>query len=575
MLSKLIKMIQRLFLFLFLINVSFSGFSQADYPQNYFRSPLDIPLVLSGTFGELRGNHFHSGIDIKTQGVVGHKVYAVADGYVSRIKISAYGYGNALYITHPNGYVSVYAHLQRYNDTITGIMKWVQYQRKSFEVEYFPGRTSIRVKKGDLIGLAGNSGSSGGPHLHFEIRKAQNSHPLNPFLFGYKIADNQYPKISRLAVYNYITPYNLPKKEYRLKQSGKKVRMPSTDTLLVHQDFFVGVQSIDQLNGAVNKNGIYRLQYFIDTNLFFDFVVNELDFSQKRYINSYIDYKSYKENKVKYQRSLVQPNNHLLNITTPSLEQGIVHLTDDKAHKIKVVASDFAGQHTVLEFYVRKNPQSIKYKQPEGTLFQWNHTNNYSTKELVFNIPKGALYDDIIFYTYKKENKYTPYSPLFEIYDEGTPLHNYCSISIKADSTLTSDLYSKACILSLTASNGFYYEGGSYHEGFVSTKTRSFGSYMIGVDTVAPVIKNYDVYANKNISKQKQISFTVTDNLSGVKKYRATLDGSWILMEYNPKKNRLFYTIDKRFPKGKHAFKLVVTDSKGNQQSVKMNLIRN
>jgi hypothetical protein len=553
------------------------GFAQNNYPQNYFRSPLDIPLVLAGTFGELRSNHFHSGIDIKTQGVEGKKIYAVADGYVSRIKISPFGYGNAIYITHPNGYISVYAHLQRYNDTIAGIMKWVQYQRKSFAVEYFPDKTSIKVKKGDIIGYTGNSGSSGGPHLHYEIRKASNAHPINPLLFGIKIPDHQYPIINHLAIYSYISPYEQAKKEYKLKHKYKNASLSTNDTITVHKQFYIGIESIDKLDAAVNKNGLYKLQYYLDGKLFFEFKVDELNFAEKRYINSFIDYNTYKQQKLKFQRSLVQPNNHLLNISNVT-NNGIVKLIDDTTHKIKVVASDFAGQETVLEFYVRRNTTAYKsaYYFEHATLFKWNHNNIYRNKELVFSIPKDALYDDMMFdVTMEIDSNITTYSKLFHIGYVGIPLHKYCDISIKADSSLTPALRPKACVLSLTGRGGFYYEGGSYKDGFVSTKTRSFGTYFIGVDTIAPIIKNINVYNGKNITKQSNIAFKVTDNLSGIKTYTASLDGKWILLEYDPKKKKMFYTIDSHFPKGKHLFQLLVRDAKGNRTIVKMNLIRN
>ncbi len=569
-------MAKHIILFLLILSIAKLNIAQEKYDQNYFRSPLDIPLILSGTFGELRGNHFHSGIDIKTQGAVGQKVHAAADGYVSRINISPFGYGNAIYITHPNGYVSVYAHLQGFNDSIASIIKWVQYKRKSFAIEYFPDKTNIKVKKGDIIGFSGNSGSSGGPHLHFEIRKERNAHPINPFLFGIKVEDHQYPQISRLAIYDYITSYYQQIKEYKLKQTTRKAKLATDDTIEVGQKFYVGVQSIDKQDGAINKNGLYKLEYYIDSTLFFTFMVNELSFAEKRYINSYIDYKSYKKNKIKYQRSFVQPNNKLLNISNVK-NHGLIELKDDKVHKVKVIASDYAGQKTILVFNVKRRKQGLKYKEIEGTLFKWDNNNiyKYKDKSMSFSIPKGALYDNIRFYASKTKNSYTSYSDLYRIYDTGVPLHKYCNITIKADSSLTPSLQAKACILSLTNKGGFYYEGGTYKDGFVSTRTRSFGNYLIGVDTIAPIIKNQNVYNGKNITKQKSINFKVTDDLSGIKKYTASLDGKWILLAYDPKKRNMYYLIDDHFPKGKHLFKITVTDAKGNRSSVKMNLTRN
>jgi hypothetical protein len=551
------------------------AFAQQHYPQNYFRSPLDIPLVLSGSFGELRSNHFHSGIDIKTQGVTGKAVYAAADGYVSRIKVSPYGYGNALYITHPNGYVSVYAHLDRYNDSIAGIIKWVQYKRKSFAVDYYPAKGNIKVHKGQLIAYSGNSGSSGGPHLHFEIRKASNAHPINPFLFGISVPDHQYPRISKLAVYDYYSPVYQKRQEYPLKQSGKKVWAPGHDTIYTHESFYVGVVSIDRMDGANNKNGLYMLRFYMDSSLYFTFKADQISFDEKRYINSYIDYEAYMDKKIKFQRTLIQANNHLSN-TRGAVNRGIFVLPDDKAHQIRVEALDYAGQKSSLVFYVKKN----RHEQPvlenaNARIFQWDHNNIYRTEHLVFSIPKGALYDNIDFSASEEENPFTPYSALYHVHKESEPLHKYCSISIKADSALTSDLQAKACIVSLTKNDDFYYEGGSYKDGFVSTKTRSFGRYLIAVDTLAPLIKNYNVYPNKNITRQANIAFKVSDDLSGIDRYDAYIDGQWVLLEYDPKKNRMFYRIDQHFPQGKHEFKIVLTDSKGNRAERKLNLIRN
>ena len=162
--------------FLFFISVSMA---QNSYPQDYFQSPLEIPLILSGTFAELRSNHFHSGLDIKTQQQSGLKVMAAASGFVSRIKVSHFGYGKALYITHPNGYTTVYAHLQNFNPEIDAYIKHRQYKNESYEIELFPKAGELLVNNGDIVAYSGNTGGSGGPHLHFEIRNKQ-EHPMNP-----------------------------------------------------------------------------------------------------------------------------------------------------------------------------------------------------------------------------------------------------------------------------------------------------------------------------------------------------------------------------------------------------------
>jgi len=194
------KLKRTLNIFLMLLLVGASSLAQSNIPKDYFGKPLDIPLILSGSFGELRSNHFHSGLDIKTQQRTGLPVYAPADGYVSRIKVGHYGYGKALYIKHPNGYSTVYAHLERYAGKIQDYVKKQQYRKESYEIELFPKADLLPVYKGDLIGYSGNTGSSGGPHLHFEIRDAS-SRPMNPMLFGLDVPDTRRPLLNSVMVY--------------------------------------------------------------------------------------------------------------------------------------------------------------------------------------------------------------------------------------------------------------------------------------------------------------------------------------------------------------------------------------
>ncbi len=569
------KYISIFFIFLFII-LQTTLRSQSHYPQDYFASPLDFPFILSGSFAELRGNHFHSGLDIKTQGVVGKKVYAIADGYVVRIKVSPWGYGNALYIRHPNGYTSVYAHLHRYNDTIADIIKATQYKKKSFAVEIFPKAGSIKVKKGELIAFAGNSGSSGGPHLHFEIRDSRTEEPINPLFFGYKVADHQYPVMRKLRLYNYIdnqSIYNY--KEYKISQKGKNIKLISSDTINISTPhFYPAVEGFDRWNAATNKNGYYRLRFFFDDSMFFEFIADKINFSQKRNINSYIDYKEYKNKSQRFQRTYVEENTYLSNIINVR-NNGILHITDKKAHKLKIIASDFAGQESVLEFYVR-NKGDLKHKErKESTAFMWNHSNTYRNTDIEFSIPKGALFDNQYFWVKSLKNPYSKYSKLHSIYDIGVPLKKYCQLKIKLDSNAKVRNYKKLCIISLDGKDRRVYEGGKYVNGYMETKTRSFGRYYIGIDTIAPIIKPANIYSKKNITKQSTISFTATDNLSGINRYKATLDDKWILLKYDPKKSRLYYEIDEHFPSGSHKFVIKVWDSKSNMSKKEYVLIRN
>ncbi len=558
---------------LFLLFLHHKSIAQNKYPQYYFRSPLNIPLVLAGSFGELRAGHFHTGIDIKTQGVVGKKVYAVADGYVSRIKVSPWGYGNALYIKHPNGYTSVYAHLNRYIDTIANMVITKEYRTKSFAVEIFPKAGSIKIKKGQVIAYSGNSGSSGGPHLHFEIRNSAEE-PINPLLFGLKIPDHQYPKIRKFRIYNLFENGSTKYNEYTLKQKGKTVNLKTNDTIKIHSDkFYTAVEGFDRWDAAVNKNGYYKLSYFFDDTLFFQFVADKLVFNQKRYINTYIDYAEYIKNKVRFQRSIIEENTKLRN-TRNNINNGIISLTDNNIHIIKIIAEDFSGQKSTLIVVIKKgNP--YKAKELSGAFFEWNKNNIYENDDIKVDIPSGTFYSNQLFWTNKLRNPYSDYSKLIEVYDAGIPIHKYYTLRIRLDSNAQIIDKSKLCILSLNSKDQLIYEGGKYNNGFIETKTRSFGKYFIGIDTLAPIIKQQNVYNNKNITKQKSLNFKVSDDISGIDKYTATLDGKWILLKYDPKKSKLYYDIDKHFTLGKHNFKIIVSDAKGNIASKSYSLIRN
>lgn len=556
-----------------LILISFlssqTAYSQS-YPQGYFRKPLDIPLVLSGTFGELRSNHFHSGIDIKTQGRMGLKVYAAADGYISRIKISPWGYGNALYIKHPNGYTTVYGHMLHFNKKLDSIIKSVQYSRKSFAVEYYPKANQIPIQKGEVIGFSGNSGGSGGPHLHFEIRDAA-ERPCNAFLFGIKVPDNIKPTIKALKIY--LLPYdsysNTLQKEYKF--SSKRKPLSLNDTIIVTPNFYVGINSYDKLNGASNKNGIYTYSVYVDGKLHFNFTAEKIVFSEKRYINSYIDFKELYENRDRFQRSYVEPGNKL-SVYKKKVNSGIINLKDSLAHQIKIETKDYAGNSNSMEFYVQNGPvktPKIHYPAPN---FKYTQQNLYRIENAKVSFPIGSFYDDIYFTMSSLKNIYNSYSQLIRVGNPEIPLHKYAQLSIKADSNLTPNLYAKAAIASLSKNKRLIYEGGKYSNGWVNTKTRSFGDYFIVVDTIAPRVKAENVYNGKYVTNQKSLDFIITDNLSGINKYIGTVDGKWVLGQYDPKKSRLSFPIDEHYPKGSFKFKLIIRDAKGNSKVVNYTL---
>ena len=272
--------------------------AQNSYPQDYFSNPLDIPLILSGTFAELRSNHFHSGLDIKTQNRTGFKVFAAADGYVSRIKISHFGYGKALYITHPNGYTSVYAHLENFNPEIEAYVKKQQYINESFELELFPKAEELKVLSKEMIAYTGNTGGSGGPHLHFEIRDS-NSRPMNPLLFGIEISDTKKPIVSSVFAYPLSKDAQINQSENRVKIRliPQKDGSYNAENITAFGKIGFGISTYDQQNGASNKNGIYKIDTYCNGKEKFKIAFEKFSFAETRYLNRFIDYEYFKNNK--------------------------------------------------------------------------------------------------------------------------------------------------------------------------------------------------------------------------------------------------------------------------------------
>lgn len=560
-------------LFILLIAlISFSSIGQS-YPKDYFRSPLDIPLHLAGTFAELRSNHFHSGIDIKTQGVVGQKVYAIADGYVARVKISPYGYGKAIYIRHPNGYTSVYAHLHEFKGELADLIEAEHYRRKSFKMDYFPTAGTIKVTKGQVIALSGNSGSSGGPHLHFEIRDSRTEHPLNPLFFGYKIKDSTKPTLKKLYLYEYQDEINTKRTNLTLTNLGTHYILTHHDTLTVPQKFYFGINAIDRLDGFANQNGVYSMEVFSNNEKVFSFKADEFSFGRSRYLNSYIDFGRYKSTSERIQKTYIEPNNKS-RIIWASPNKGLFQLSQNEIRNIEIIISDYEENKTVIKFVVkRKGGESLKNSNTEGLLFKWNEENKFTAEGCEFQLPANVLYTNILFKGAVKEAKWNAYSKTYQLHNDSEPLQTYCKLKIKPSKAFpSSKAKQKACIVSTDSKGRLAYEGGKWEGEYMVCKTRSFGNYYISTDTVAPVVKGLNVFNGKNISGLKKISFKISDNLSGISSYKGYVDGNWILFDYDAKNQLLSYLIDDHFPKGTHELKLHITDAKGNRTSLKYKL---
>ena len=545
--------------YFFLLFLSLFSFAQNNYPTNYFQPPLDINLYLTGNFGELRSNHFHSGLDFATYGKEGFPVFSAASGYVSRIKVSPFGYGKALYITHPNGYTTVYAHLQKYAPKIEEIAKKAQYQQKRFDVELFFKATEITVDECELVALSGNSGGSEGAHLHFEIRDTKSEYIINPLHFGFDklIADTEKPSIYSLLVY----PLN---EKSVVNTSLQPVLVPLTkqndstyiaSPVLAMGEIGFSVQAFDYQQKKGNKNGVYKVQSFINDTLSYDYQMDTFSFDETRYINNFIDYGRNKTTNQKFQK-LFYKNPYSLSIINHNKNSGKINVSGNDTLQYSIKVSDF-HKHTVsIEVPVRKQfqkpiiPSNVKKTK---YLVKYKTENIFGNDTVEVYFPKGSVYDDFYLdYEYK--------NGVLKLNNRTVPIHNAVTLKFSVEK-YTETQRNKMFIAEIVGSKVDYIS--TYKtEKLFSGKIKSFGTFKLLTDTIAPKITNCNLLKNKTITNQKHISATITDSLSGIKTYNGYLNNQWILMEYDAKNDKLIHYLDDVFlVSGKNILRIEVTDN--------------
>ena len=555
---------------LLIILCSFSSDSPNKYPQDYFRSPVDRTIYLSGTFGELRPNHFHAGIDIKADGgKVGQPLFAAADGYISRIKISSGGYGNVLYMTHPNGYTTVYAHMHKFEKSLADYVKQMQYEKQKFEIELFPTADKFAFKKGEVIGKLGTSGRSFGPHLHFEIRDSKTEKPINPLLFGFKVKDNIAPKLHQVKAYFLNEKLNtLDTKTYSLvKLANNKYKIKGDTIRLGAWRAGFAIKAYDHMNGAPNWNGVYQTDLHEDGQLVYRYEMETFAFSESRYINAHLDYCEQVAKKSYFNRLFRLPGN-ALSIYESEASEGVIKLSSNRAKKITMKVLDVNENISTLEFWVKRG----KVKEAESSSFNYflpyNEENIIDNNTINIHFAKGTLYENLYMkYRTSRDDSKDVYSLVYHLHDFKTPVHKYYDLSIKPDQ-LPEGARDKAFIAYCGKDHEMLNCGGAWKNGMLYAKVRSLGDYCVMIDRKPPKITPVSFRSNmKGFSK---LSFKITDNFQVTGKgkdlrYEATVDDRWILMEYDAKNDLIFHRFDGTITAGKHNLRLIVTDDRGNK----------
>ena len=551
-----------------------------EYPKDYFINPVDDQMRLGGTFGELRPGHFHSGIDIKSKtGGVGQPILAAADGFVDKIKVLANGYGNVLYIKHPNGYTTLYAHLDQFAPDIERYVHDSQYKRERFEVELSPPDGQFRVKKGQQIGKMGNSGSSEGPHLHFEIRQTSTGKAINPLLFGLPATDQQAPVIRDMKV------YFLNEKRAVMGSKAFPIHRQKDGSLGLEGDTVriggwrvgFGVKTFDEMNNGHNDNGVYSIALYADDQLTYEWRADNLEFDETRYINAHVDYPAQQRYGAWFHRCFVLPGNHLSNYTrTETL--GAVQLFKDKPTKMTLRVSDAAANVNTVNFWVLRDESNMEsfVEAPAQMDLPYDAESRFDLENFSMVMPQGALYEPLHFqYADLPDDSKGVYSRMHHVHDNDTPVHKNFQISIKPDN-LPVELRPKA-VIAYCGEGRPDNCGGVWNGDFLTTRVRNFGNYCVMADTEPPTIK--PVAFSEDMRRKKTISFRIYDNfaVSGQAdglSYRGTVDGEWVLFEYDKKRSRLAYTFDSHVPAGKHKLRLVVKDDKGNEGVFERNFVR-
>ncbi|MDG2432622.1 M23 family metallopeptidase [Flavobacterium sp.] len=560
------------FLSFFLLYACFSV-AQTQYPQDYFGFPLDVPMQLSGNFGELRPNHFHAGFDFKTLQREGLKVYAVADGYVSRIKISTFGNGKAIYITHPNGYTSVYCHLQNAQGSIDDYIKKAQYKEQSFEIELFPKATDLVVKKGEIIGLSGNTGSSEGPHLHFEFRDSKTEKIINPMLFGYdkNMTDTKKPTVSAIYVYplGNNTVVNKSKRPLLLSLVLQKDGSYLANKVAANGQIGFGVTAVDYDNVSFNKNGVYKVQAFLNGKLNFGYQFDTYSFDDMRYINALVDYPTYRKTYQRVQK-LFMTNPYKLSILKTDESNGVINVVPNLSSVYRIEVSDFYGNKTTVSVPISfdlTTPVVAKEVVESNYFVKVNKDNIFSKNNMSVFFPAGTFYENF-------EMNFDVKGDTLFLHDDTVPVHSYFTVTIE-DDKYTAAQKEKMYIADIDKSGRKGYNATTIKGNVFSTRTRSLGKYTLTSDTVAPSVTISNSIENKWISSQKTLQLTISDSGSGIKSYNGYLNGKWILFEHDSKTKKITHNFsDGIVAEGANDLKIIVTDNVGNSTTFETHFFR-
>jgi murein DD-endopeptidase MepM/ murein hydrolase activator NlpD len=552
------------FLLLFIsLQIQAQYSAQPNYPQGYFRDPLNIPIDLSGNFGELRPNHYHMGLDLKTLKKENLPVMAAADGYVSRIKIEPFGFGRAIYVAHPNGYTTVYCHL---NDFFPALENWVkqqQYQKESWALYEELPPTLFPVKKGDLLAYSGNAGGSQAPHLHFEIRRTEDDVNLNPMLFGLPLADNTRPHLVRLGIYD--------RQRSVYEQSPRLVPLASRN----QQDYNAPLQKLntplislalsafDTHSGSTNQNGIYEAVLYDNGRAVVGFRMDQISYAATRYLNAHIDYKT-RAGAGPYLQHLSELPGYLHSIYTKFSGDGVLDISDGAVHDLSIVVKDPYGNSATAHCPVQFSGTVQAPPAPSGKRFYPMMVDIFESPRCEFIIGERCLYDSVAI-SYRESPATSPQavSAVHTIGATYIPLQDSMLVGIQPDRAIAPGCRDRI-VMQRFAGAKKDVQKVSWQKGWAMARFREFGNFQLLCDTIAPQIVPIGFSDGANLSRAARLSFTVTDNLEEWQVIRTELDGRWLRFT-NDKGKYFHYRFDEKCSAGDHTLRIIAEDAAGNR----------
>ena len=545
--------------------------AQTTVPE--FGVPFDFPLLLSGNFGELRTNHFHGGLDFKTQGKVGKPLLAIADGYISKVTVTPGGYGNALYITHDNGYTSVHGHLDRFLPEIANLVREKQYREQSFVVTLEFGPEEFRVHQGEIVAYAGNTGYSFGPHLHMEIRTTDTNEPIDPLPFYKdKIEDKIAPSATHIMLYEAKNEGKvvLTKTSCDIEERDGKIRipcpLPTTNCITAWGRIGAAISANDYMDGTTNNYGVRYVRLYVDDKLVSKSDVNRFAFDEDLLINSWTDFAERRHSGRWYMRATIAKHNPLRMLHADE-QRGWVTIDEERDYHFRYELEDLHGNSTTYRFVVRGKRMPVTTTLRNHRYFMdAARDNRFYVAGVELWVPENTLFEDVDL-NYDVISSDTDQADIYQLSTQPIPLKQSAELTLPIH--LNKGINGKKLYVARVNGSQRTYCGGTYNYGRITANIKDLGTYTVCIDTIAPKITPIGETTWK---KRGVVAFRIADSETGLRSYRGKIDGKWVLFKYNSKNARLWCDLKAEgITRGNHKIEIEVEDMRRNTRTLTIN----